>query len=144
MFARDFSNGILKSLFLRKANCDGVELPCLLTSLLVVFLQNFARAFRFRPHCLCFSNVPVAHSSDSPGRQSPRAHLHVVGDDAVDVFDINQPSLSTPFNSVLVSISVFTVPSTVLHPIKFPGKSPLSHFGLLVLFLPYWSLNFIP
>ena len=29
--------------------------------------------------------------------ESPRAHLHVGGDVAVDVFDVNQPSLPTPF-----------------------------------------------
>ena len=34
----------------------------------------------------------------------PRAHLHVVGMLRF-MFDINQPSLPTPFNSVLVSIS---------------------------------------
>ena len=61
------------------------------------------------------------------------------GDVAVYVFDINQPSLSTPFYSVLVSISVFMALSTVFHSINSPDNSPLSHFVLPVLFLPYWS-----
>ena len=42
------------------------------------------------------------------------------GNVAVDVFDINQPSLTTPFYSVLVSISVFTALSTVFHFINLP------------------------
>ena len=60
------------------------------------------------------------------------------GDVAVYVFDINQPSLPTPFSySVLVSISVFMSLSTVFHSINSPDNSPLSHSVLLVLFLPY-------
>ena len=58
------------------------------------------------------------------------------GDVAVDVFDINQPSLPTPFYSVLVSISVFVALSTVFHSINSPDNSPLSHSVLPVLFLP--------
>ena len=49
------------------------------------------------------------------------------GDVAVDVIDINQPSLPTPFSSVVVSISVFMTLSTVFHSIHFPEDSPLSH-----------------
>ena len=52
--------------------------------------------------------VRVPTGSPSPG-----------GDVAVDVFDINQPSLSTPFHSVLVSVSVFMALSTVFHSIQF-------------------------
>ena len=37
------------------------------------------------------------------------------GDVAVYVFDINQPSLPTPFYFVLVSVSVFMALSTVFH-----------------------------
>ena len=58
------------------------------------------------------------------------------GDVAVYVFDINQPSLHTPFYSVLVCISVFLVPSTVFHSINSPDNSPLSHSVLPVFFLP--------
>ena len=65
------------------------------------------------------------------------------GDVAVYVFDINQPSLSTPFYSVLVSLSVFMALSTVFHSINSPDSSPLSHFVLPVLFLPYWSFHYV-
>ena len=55
----------------------------------------------------------------------------------IHLFDINQPSLSTPFHFVLVSISVFMALSTVLHSINSANNSPLSHSVLAVLFLPY-------
>ena len=60
-------------------------------------------------------------------KPSPLAHLHVVGMLIVYVYDINQPSLPTPFYSVLVSISVFTALSTVFHSIKCPDNSLFSH-----------------
>ena len=66
---------------------------------------------------------------------SPSRGGHV----AVYVFDINQPSLPTPFYSVLVSISVFMALSTVFHSINFSDKFSLSRSVLPVLFLPYWS-----
>ena len=47
-------------------------------------------------------------------------------DDVLDIFDINQPSLPTPFYSVLVSVSVFMALSTVFHSINAPDNSPLS------------------
>ena len=72
---------------------------------------------------------------------SPRAHLHVVGDAAVYVFDINQPSSPTPFHSVLVPVSVSMALSTVFHSINSPDNSSVSHSVLLVLFLPYWSFQ---
>ena len=40
------------------------------------------------------------------------------------MFDINQPSLPTPFYSVLVSISVFMALSIVFHSIHSPDNSP--------------------
>ena len=49
------------------------------------------------------------------------------GNVAVYVFDINQPSLPTPFHSILVSVSVLTALSTVFHSTKSPDNSPLSH-----------------
>ena len=61
------------------------------------------------------------------------------GDVAVYVFDINQPSLSTPFCTVLVSVSVFKALSTVFPSINSPDNSPLSHSVLQVLLLPSWS-----
>ena len=63
------------------------------------------------------------------------------GDVAINVFDINQPSLPTPFHSVLVSISVFMALSTVFHSIKSPNNSPLSYSVLPILLLPYWSFQ---
>ena len=63
------------------------------------------------------------------------------GDVAVYVFDINQPSLPTPFYSVLMSICVYMALSTVFHSINSPDNSPFSHSVLPVLFLPYWSFQ---
>ena len=63
------------------------------------------------------------------------------GDVAVYVFDINQPSLPTPFHSVLVSVSIFMALSTVFHSINSSDNSPHSHSVLPVLFLPYWSFQ---
>ena len=63
------------------------------------------------------------------------------GSFAVYAFDINQPSMSTPFYSVLVSISVFVALSTVFHSKKSPDNSSLSHSVLPVLFLSYWSFT---
>ena len=60
---------------------------------------------------------------------------------AVYVFGINQPSLPTPFDSVLVSVSVFMALSTVFLSISSPDNSPLSHSVLPVLFLPDWSFQ---
>ena len=40
-----------------------------------------------------------------------------------------------------MSISVFKALSTVFHSINSPDNSPLSHFVLPVLFLPYWSFQ---
>ena len=63
------------------------------------------------------------------------------GDVLVYVFDINQPSLPTPFYSVLVPISVFITLSSVFHSINSPENSPLSQSLLSVLILPYWSFQ---
>ena len=63
------------------------------------------------------------------------------GDAAVYVFDTNQPSSPTLFNSVLVAVSVFMAFSTVFHSIDSPDNSPLSHSVSPVLFLPYWSFQ---
>ena len=60
---------------------------------------------------------------------------------AVHVFDINQPSLPTPFHSVRVSISVFMALSTVFHSINSPDYFPLSRSVPPVLFLPNWSFQ---
>ena len=61
---------------------------------------------------------------------------------AVYVFVINQPSLPTPFYSVLVvSVSVFKALSTVFHSINSPDHSQLSDSVLPALFLPYLSFQ---
>ena len=77
----------------------------------------------------CTWNVP----SDSPSRGRDVVFFVVV------VVDINQPSLPTPFYSVLVSISVFVAISTAFRSINSPDNSPLSHSVLPVLYLPHWS-----
>ena len=69
----------------------------------------------------------------TPAGSPPRS-----GDVVVYVKDVNQPSLPTPFYSVLVSVSVSMALSTVFHSINSPNNCPLSHSLLLVLFLPYW------
>ena len=65
------------------------------------------------------------------------------GNVMIYVFDIKQPSLPTPFYSVLVSISVFMALSTVFHSINFPDNSPLSLSVLPVLILPLLILSTI-
>ena len=63
------------------------------------------------------------------------------GDVTVCVKDINQPSLPTPFYSVLVSISVFMALSSVFHSINSPDNFPLSYSVLPILILPNWSFQ---
>ena len=65
------------------------------------------------------------------------------GDVAVNVFDINQPSLPTPFYCVLVSVSAFMALSTVFHNINSPGNSPLSHSVIPVYFCLIGHFNCI-
>ena len=60
---------------------------------------------------------------------------------AVYVFDMNQPSLSTPFNSLLVCVSVFMALSTVFYSINPPDNPPLSRSVLPVLFVLGWSFE---
>ena len=71
---------------------------------------------------------------------SPWAHLHMVGM-LQFMPNINQPSLPTPFYSVLVSISVSMALSSVFHSINSPNNSPFSDSVLPVLSLPYWSFQ---
>ena len=71
----------------------------------------------------------------------PTGSLSCGGDVTVYVYDINQPSLPTPFYSALVSISVFMALSTVFRFINSPYNSPFSDSVLLVLSLPYWSFE---
>ena len=69
----------------------------------------------------------------------PGAHLHLVRT-LEFVSDINQPSLPTPFYSVLVSVSLFMALSTLFHSINYPNNSPFSHSILLVRLISYLCL----
>ena len=80
-----------------------------------VFFNGIRQRFHFDSH-------PEV-SAGSPSRG---------GNVGVYAFDVNQPSLPTPFYSVLVSISVFMALSTVFYSINSPNKSPFSHSGLPV------------
>ena len=68
-----------------------------------------------------------------------RAHLDVVGM-LWFMSDINQPSLATPFHSVLASISVFMALSTEFRSID-SSTTLFSDSVLPVLSLPYWSFQ---
>ena len=115
---------------------------------------NLKRLLSVKPHTSS-DNIVELDLGQKPHvayHTSPRVHLHVMGMLRVYVFDINQPSLPTPFYSVLVSVSVFMALSTVFHSISSPDNflcmalstvfhsinyrdnSPLSHSVLLVLF----------
>ena len=71
---------------------------------------------------------------------SHRAHLHMVGM-LHFMSNMNQPSLPTPFYSVLVSISVFVALSTAFHSITSSDNSLFSDAVLPVSSLPYWSFQ---
>ena len=76
--------------------------------------------------------LPLTVPAGSPSRG---------GDVTVYVVHINQPSLPTPFYSVLVSVSFLMALSTIFHSINSPDNSLLSHSVLLVLFPLYWSFQ---
>ena len=79
-----------------------------------------------------------------PSHESRRIHGHVVGMLRF-MSGVNQPSLPTPFYSVLVSVSVFIAFSTVFHSINSPDNAPFSDSGPPVLSLPCWSFQvYIP
>ena len=77
-------------------------------------------------------SLPIPSGSPSGG-----------GDVTVYVCDINQPSLPTPFYSVLVSISDFMALSTAFHSINSPDNSPFSDSVLLVLSCLIGPFNYI-
>ena len=77
-------------------------------------------------------NLGLSYPGVPAGSPSRGGHV------TVSVCHINRPSLPAPFSSVLLSISVFMSLSTVFHSINTLDNSPLSHFVLSVLFLPYW------
>ena len=107
------------------------------------FLQVWCPAVFASSGHLVLSNVGLQNTLSY--QVSPRAHFNSRGGDVkVYVFDINQPSLPTPFYFVLVSVSVFMALSTVFHSINSPNNSPLSHSVLLVLFLLFLLLVIFP
>ena len=74
---------------------------------------------------------------------SLRAHLHVLEVLWVSFKDTNQPSLPTPFYSVVVSVSIFITLLTVFHRRNFPDNSPHSHSALPVYFGRIGPFNYI-
>ena len=93
----------------------------------------------FYAFCL-FIRFLVLFSFLSSFLSSPLAHPHGVGM-LQFMSNMNQPSLPTPFYSVLVSISLFMALSTVFHSINSPDNSPFSLSVLPVVSLPYWSFQ---
>ena len=75
---------------------------------------------------------PIFHHEVCPSRG---------GDVTVYVKDTNQPSLPTPFQSVLVSVSVFMALSIIFNSMNSPDNSPFSDSVLPVLSLSYWSFQ---
>ena len=119
---------------------------------LVRFVQEAETAFHssFTAHVMSVLHPLWRVSDDSTTNHRPttstslrRPHGHIVTWWVCCrfCFDINQPSLPTPFYSVLVSISVFMSFSFVFHSINSPDKSPLSHSVLPVIFLPRYSFQ---
>ena len=106
-----------------------------LDTFLHLLVSTMSWLLPFDSHCEC-TPISVLVSCDAPSQ----VHLHVVGM-LLFMSDINQPSLPTPFCSILVSISIFTALSTVFHSITSPYNSSLSHSVLPVLFLLYWSFQ---
>ena len=68
--------------------------------------------------------------------ESPLAHLHVVGMLRF-MSEINQPSLLTLFDCVLVPISVYIALSSVFHSVNSHDNSPQSDSVLPDLFPPF-------
>ena len=85
--------------------------------------------------------IVTALAGDGSSSAVPTGSPSRGGDVTVYVFDINQPSLPTPFYSVHVPVSVLIFLSTVFHSINSPDNSPLSHSVFPVLFLLYWSFQ---
>ena len=76
---------------------------------------------RFRK--LCITSLCLLWLQHTP--ESLRVHVHVEGMLRF-MSDINQPSLPTPFYSVLLPIFVFKALSTVFHSINSPENSVFS------------------
>ena len=100
--------------------------------------QKITRTEKPLGHCTTLSHFMFYNSMIT---LVPPDSLSCDRDVAVYVFDINKPSLPSPFHPVLVSTLVFKALSTVFPTINSPDNTPLSHSVLPVLFLPYWSFH---
>ena len=98
-----------------------------LDTFLHLLVSTMSWLLPFDSHCEC-TPISVLVSCDAPSQ----VHLHVVG---MLLF------MSTPFCSILVSISIFTALSTVFHSITSPYNYLFSHCPLPVLSPPYWSFQ---
>ena len=121
--------------------CGLHPLPCVPVPLCIKPILFPVSVFLSGHHPLPCVPVPLGIKPILSQCQFKRAHLHVMGMLRFMFFNIfflykNQPSLPTPFYSVLVSISVFVALSTVFQSTNSPNNSPLSHSVLPVLFLP--------
>ena len=115
-------------LFIQKGTFQGAWIKLLLSFLLFIYTQ---RVFRGAQSPRYLNDMMIGMICLI--WLSQRVHLHVV---AMLRFmsDINQPSLPTPFYSVLASVSVFMALSTAFHSINFPDNFQFSYFcfsGLL-------------
>ena len=81
-------------------------------------------------------NVNAPFILTSVGLGIPAASPSRGGDVTVYVFQVNQPSLPSPFYSVLVFVFVLMALSAIFQSMNSPPNSPLSHSVLSVLFLP--------
>ena len=96
--------------------------------------------------CSIFSD---AKEKILPEQWSLWAHLHVLGMLQFMFFYVNQPSLPTPFYSVLVSVSVFMALSTIFHSMNSPDTVlKVMKIFLTQFFQSYFCLigpfNYIP
>ena len=89
-------------------------------------LSLFVLLVLFLPHWSFQLCISLLKFSWSCGETVPTGSPSRGGNVTVHVCDINQPSLSTPFYSVLVSISVFMALSTVFRSINSPDNSVFS------------------
>ena len=118
--------------YFRCINIDGTTTRSLQTNILAHILYVFSTTCLFDRGPLLLAFLCLGAPAGSQLRD---------GDVAVYVFDVNQPSLPTPFNSVLVSVSFFTALSTVFHSTNSPDSSLFSGSVFPVLLLPYWSFQ---
>ena len=115
--------------------------------LMFFFLLFFMFNLPCHIFCLVWYLFPPSPPPPRSTEYVPTSSPSRCGDVTVDVYDMNQPSLPTPFYSVLVSISVFMALSTVFHFVNCPYNSlcflTLFYRSCLCLLRPfsYVSLN---